>query len=232
MHNYIVMLVFLVVQGAVATAQPTGVLGEASPDNSPPPSGAAYVVPFATAGNLLELTIAAPQGSSDADDLLVTIASVPEWIRFDNVEVGTTISDEDEPVARLTFEVLRSAPVGQAAPVRIEVRDSSGVLLAVKELQVEAGAPVELALHGPRPNPASQQTALAFDLPAPARVRIEVYDMIGRRVALLVDGDLEAGSHEARLGVQALATGGYVARLFAESDGGVQTKVQRLTVIR
>jgi probable HAF family extracellular repeat protein len=78
-----------------------------------------------------------------------------------------------------------------------------------------AGAPVDLALHAPAPNPAADRVAIRYDLPAAGRVRLEVYDALGREVAVLVDGDLPAGVHEAVLHVGRLAPGVYVARLAA-----------------
>ncbi len=49
-------------------------------------------------------------------------------------------------------------------------------------------APRPLALLPPAPNPFNPQTVLAFDLPAPASVVLEIYDVSGRRVRTLLDG--------------------------------------------
>ncbi len=53
-----------------------------------------------------------------------------------------------------------------------------------------------LTLEHPAPNPASGQARVAFTLAAPAAVRLAVYDVLGREVALLVDGVRSAGRHE------------------------------------
>jgi len=53
-----------------------------------------------------------------------------------------------------------------------------------------------LAMSAPRPNPASSATTFTLTLPAASRARVEVIDLTGRRVAVLHDGDLEAGGHE------------------------------------
>ncbi|MFH1680423.1 MAG: C10 family peptidase [Candidatus Eisenbacteria bacterium] len=45
------------------------------------------------------------------------------------------------------------------------------------------------------PNPFNATTVIRFGIPAPGEVRVAVYDVSGRRVAVLVDGHREAGEH-------------------------------------
>jgi hypothetical protein len=52
---------------------------------------------------------------------------------------------------------------------------------------------VELSAY---PNPFNPATRVAFELPAAGAVRLEVFDLQGRRVAVLHDGPLAAGRHE------------------------------------
>jgi len=56
-------------------------------------------------------------------------------------------------------------------------------------------APGRIALSAPRPNPASGLSSIELTLPVAAHARVEVFDVAGRRVAVLHDGDLDAGSH-------------------------------------
>lgn len=63
------------------------------------------------------------------------------------------------------------------------------------------------------PNPFNPQTTIRFSLPESAPVRLEVYDMLGRRVALLVDGVLNAGWHDAQFDASRLSSGMYGYRL-------------------
>ena len=60
---------------------------------------------------------------------------------------------------------------------------------------VEPGGPLTFALEAPQPNPASGMVHLAFTLPAPAPVKLAIYDVRGARVRTLVDGPLAAGRH-------------------------------------
>jgi hypothetical protein len=85
-----------------------------------------------------------------------------------------------------------------------------------------------LALLPASPNPLRGAATLRFTLPEAGPVRLAVYDALGREVAVLVDGEREAGPHAVAFEAGALPSGAYVARLEAAS----QALTQRLTVLR
>ncbi len=64
------------------------------------------------------------------------------------------------------------------------------------------------------PNPFNPSTTLSYDLPKDARVRLVIYDVLGREVARLVDKRLEAGYHSVIWNGRGVPTGLYIARLF------------------
>ncbi|HTY58741.1 MAG TPA: T9SS type A sorting domain-containing protein [Bacteroidota bacterium] len=72
------------------------------------------------------------------------------------------------------------------------------------------------------PNPFNPATTITFNLPSRGAVSLAVYDVLGRRVATLVDGNLPAGAHTAVWDGRSCATGVYFYRLRAE--GFAQTK--------
>ncbi|MFI5372385.1 MAG: hypothetical protein ACHQ52_12575 [Candidatus Eisenbacteria bacterium] len=82
------------------------------------------------------------------------------------------------------------------------------------------------ALGGPR------DAALALDLPAPASVRVTLYDVGGRQVVVVADGELEAGRHRYELGRCAGASGMYFARAEVRGATGTQVLVTRAVVLR
>ena len=67
------------------------------------------------------------------------------------------------------------------------------------------------------PNPFSASTAITYALAAPAPVRLELYDGLGRRVALLADEHQGAGRHRVSLDGTGLVAGVYYWRLRAGS---------------
>jgi len=55
--------------------------------------------------------------------------------------------------------------------------------------------PRDFALYQNSPNPFNPATEIAFGLPLGARVRLDVYNLLGQRVTTLVDGYRSAGKH-------------------------------------
>jgi hypothetical protein len=92
-------------------------------------------------------------------------------------------------------------------------------------------SPVRSAEIGVRPNPAwgSDHVNVALRLPASANVQAAAYDALGRRVALLHAGPLQAGLHDLTLDGARLAPGVYVVRVVIDSE---RTFTQRVTVVR
>jgi subtilisin-like proprotein convertase family protein len=71
------------------------------------------------------------------------------------------------------------------------------------------------------PNPFVGQTRIAYEVEVASDVRLAVYDVLGREVAVLVDANVQAGSHTATFDARGLAAGTYVYRLVVGND--VQT---------
>ncbi len=78
------------------------------------------------------------------------------------------------------------------------------------------------------PNPARGNATVAFSLAESADVRVAVYDVLGREVAVLTDGPLGEGAHTATVETARMAPGLYVVRV--ESDAEARTA--RFTVVR
>ncbi len=77
------------------------------------------------------------------------------------------------------------------------------------------------------PNPTARQATVAISVPARSALRVEVFDVLGRRVAVLHDGPTEAGRHRFWFDGQHLPVGVYLVR----ATGGDMAMTQRLTVL-
>ncbi|MEP0547817.1 MAG: PA domain-containing protein [Rhodothermales bacterium] len=91
------------------------------------------------------------------------------------------------------------------------------------------------ALGAAYPNPLSDRATIGFTLPTAQRVRLAVYDVLGREVAVLVDGARPAGAQAVAFDAAGLPSGVYLYRLEvtdpARGAGGT-VLTQRLTLVR
>ncbi len=92
----------------------------------------------------------------------------------------------------------------------------------------DTALPTEFSLEQNYPNPFNPVTAIGFSLPQAAYTSLEVFSALGERVALLWDGDLEAGRHEVRWDASGQASGVYFYRL----TSGQFVAIKRTVLLR
>jgi hypothetical protein len=66
------------------------------------------------------------------------------------------------------------------------------------------------------PNPFNPSTTIRYGLPNRSHVTLAIYTTLGQQVALLQNGEQEAGYHEIRFDASALSSGVYFYRIQAE----------------
>lgn len=88
--------------------------------------------------------------------------------------------------------------------------------------------PKEFELRQNYPNPFNPSTQIQYALPAPARVRIVIYNMLGQQVAILVNEQQSAGWQEVTFNAHSLASGMYVYHI----EAGDITETRQMTLIR
>jgi hypothetical protein len=94
--------------------------------------------------------------------------------------------------------------------------------------------PTDYALHANYPNPFNPTTEIKFDLPVAGNVSLVIYDVLGRKVAELVNEYREGGYHSATWNAAGQASGVYFARLTVSNElGRVQfTKLNKLMLMK
>jgi hypothetical protein len=86
----------------------------------------------------------------------------------------------------------------------------------------------EFSLDQNYPNPFNPVTTVSYRLPALSRVKLAVYDLLGREVAVLVDEEQPTGRYSTVLDVGKLPSGVYLYRLQA----GVFSETRRMVLVR
>ncbi|MDP8208432.1 MAG: C25 family cysteine peptidase [Candidatus Electryonea clarkiae] len=77
--------------------------------------------------------------------------------------------------------------------------------------------PGEYRLYTPYPNPFNAQATVSFDLPQRTNVKLGIYNLLGRLVAVPVNKTYNAGNHEISLNAAEWVSGMYFVRLQAGS---------------
>ncbi len=93
--------------------------------------------------------------------------------------------------------------------------------------RIEVSAPVStFTLNQNHPNPFNPTTTISYTLPEATSVRIDIVDMLGRRVATPVDGEQTAGSHAVMVDATQWSAGTY--RCVMHTPAGTQSRSMSL----
>ena len=90
------------------------------------------------------------------------------------------------------------------------------------------GAPVRYSLAQNYPNPFNPTTQISFTLPKASPVKLTVFNVLGQKVATVVDGNLSVGSHVVTFNANILSSGAYFYRL----EAGTFTAVKKMLVMK
>ena len=92
----------------------------------------------------------------------------------------------------------------------------------------EAVVPQEFKFYGASPNPFNPTTYISFDLPEKSRVEAAVYDVLGRKAAVLKEGTLEAGYHRLEWGASQMSSGVY----FVQVRAGARMETAKVMLLK
>ncbi len=151
-------------------------------------------------------------------DISVATASGPYTIEKNQsivvgfvVAYGNTLSDLQSQV-----EAARAKQVFAVTQPSV----STGVEQTTNEI------PTETRLAGNYPNPFNPTTTIRYDLSKPGNVNLTVYNLLGQKVASLVDRFQRAGSYQVRFDGQNMSSGIYLVVL--KTDNQMQTRKMTL----
>ncbi|MCH8556796.1 MAG: T9SS type A sorting domain-containing protein [Balneolia bacterium] len=118
-----------------------------------------------------------------------------------------TLTEEDLALPVVFFNNDDGGPVGPPHPIE---------------------TPDEFYLAQNYPNPFNPTTLIRYSLPEASAVRLEVYNSMGQRVSVVINGSFPAGEHAARFDGTQLSSGIYFYRL----EAGNQVLTRKMTLIK
>ena len=148
------------------------------------------------------------------------IALYPLAIRDDLLEI-TAVTRDGEP-----FSAFDAGTRTLTVPP-----DEGGLFAVTFEATGHPNAPaparpsLPFALLPNAPNPFATTTQIRYTLDAPAHATLEIYNVLGERVATVVDRGLPAGEHAASVDARDLASGVYAYRLTVGGEALTRTMV-------
>ena len=103
---------------------------------------------------------------------------------------------------------------------KIQSVSTNGTTKDLSTISVTVDVPKTYALYQNYPNPFNPTTVISYQLPAVSNVTLKVYDILGREVAALVNGQENAGVYKVNFNASRYASGVYFYRIVAEGAKG------------
>ncbi len=170
--------------------------------------------------SVVDVTFAAAGGTFAAgEEYAVSQGDDTGTVRINGAEETAVVGTAIPAVGQLTGVVDERGGAYRILPILATDVTAGGT---AGETGPEAGLRLAVA------NPLRGAATVRFELAAPGRARLALFDALGRQVAVLVDGGVGTGEQTATLEAGALSTGVYVLRLQTETD----TVSRTLTVVR
>jgi photosystem II stability/assembly factor-like uncharacterized protein len=119
-----------------------------------------------------------------------------------------TTNDNMTHIDSTFFKNFVKAGVGAVATLAIIDPTNEGV-------SEDGVMPLEFTLNQNYPNPFNATTLISFNLFNKADIDLSIYDLLGRKVATLISGPIEAGAHAITWNAGSFASGIYLCRLHA-----------------
>ncbi len=108
-----------------------------------------------------------------------------------------------------------------------------GEVIASVGATLRANGPANQELLRNYPNPFNPSTSITYELASGAEVNLKVYDLLGREVAVLVNGRQTGGQHSVQWNAGGLPSGVYCYRLSALGPANkMMTTTKKMTLVR
>jgi hypothetical protein len=150
-------------------------------------------------------------------------------------DVWYDIDGDPGIMSRTPFDTIYF-PAANEEHVTITAQSADWFMSEIRHPATGAEAPrlvSRSALRQNYPNPFNPSTVIAFDIATAGRVRIEVFDVLGRRVATIADRSFETGRHRIVWNGdddagRAVASGVYLCRL----EAGMNRDTKKIVLAR
>jgi hypothetical protein len=165
-----------------------------------------------------------PDGVSWQQITYVEAPNTTTWMRVNNGdEILLTVPPAGGPAIAFRWTFTQA---NNGAAYRFDDFEIAGT--AITDVAASCNRhPAEVGLLPNYPNPFNPATRIPFRIYQRGDVALDVFDVLGRHVASLVNGFLEAGEHDIRADMSGFSSGAYIVRL---ATGGHVSTIRMLLV--
>jgi hypothetical protein len=185
-----------------------------------------------------ELHLGYPAELVSGVDVISAEAS-SDWTIQRNLQTGTLklayagtspVTEGDLIHLRFTLRDGVRGVARQIQPTRFKLNetDLTEVIGSHATSTDDPALPLEFALEPNFPNPFNPTTQIRWSLDTGRETSLKVYDVLGREVAVLVDGFIPAGRHQVTFDAAGLTSGVYMYRL----QSGTQVRTGKMTLLK
>lgn len=115
-------------------------------------------------------------------------------------------------------------------PLNVELDKGNWILRQVQKPSTNPGddIPDRYVLEQNYPNPFNQSTEIIFRLPERAKVKLEIFDLLGQKITTIVNQEFSVGSHKVTWNTNGAASGMYFYKLRSLNF----SKTRKMTLVR
>jgi hypothetical protein len=117
---------------------------------------------------------------------------------------------------------------------RLKMIDNDGSFAYSKIVETEVTTPKNFELSQNYPNPFNPSTRIDYQVPADAKVILEVYNIAGQKVSELVNQEQSAGYYSVDFGGSKLSSGVYIYRIIAsdKATGNNFSSIKKMMLLK
>ncbi|MDE2888292.1 MAG: hypothetical protein OXR72_08745 [Gemmatimonadota bacterium] len=165
-------------------------------------------------------------------------ASDASWV-VTGCEDGSIVmldgSGEVRGLGRVSGKPTRILRIGDGAVIGTDTGEVTGWKIGGRFLNDAPAEPGDYALHQSFPNPFNSECQIAYQLPGTGDVSLVVFNLLGQRIRVLVEGERQAGYYQVTWdgrddAGREVSSGVYCSRL--EVDGGKFTAVRKMVLLK
>lgn len=172
--------------------------------------------------------------SDELTNLSVTTAHLPKgWqVRPKSRTIKMLPAGHQQTVA---FDLTAPSEQPQNIDFKLASEEGTTVGWSARITAPESGAatPPKFQLHGNYPNPFNPTTTISYSLPQTMNVQLTVYNVLGQKIATLINSDQQAGVQNVSWDASRVASGTYIYRIVAEAQDGQRfVREQKMVLIK